>query len=63
MDRRGDSKGRNLVEKSRAYHKAALRHHPDKAGKFLARSESGADVLRKLDRHMMYYPTPTRFFH
>nr|GEW08760.1 DnaJ domain, zinc finger, CCHC-type, tetratricopeptide-like helical domain protein [Tanacetum cinerariifolium] len=30
-------------EIKKAYHKAALRHHPDKAGKFLARSESGAD--------------------
>ncbi|XP_076890047.1 uncharacterized protein LOC143541006 [Bidens hawaiensis] len=30
-------------EIKKAYHKAALRHHPDKAGKFLARSESGLD--------------------
>lgn len=30
-------------EIKKAYHKAALRHHPDKAGKFLVRSESGAD--------------------
>ncbi|PWA34733.1 dnaJ domain, Zinc finger, CCHC-type, Tetratricopeptide-like helical domain protein [Artemisia annua] len=30
-------------EIKKAYHKAALRHHPDKAGKFLARSEGGAD--------------------
>ncbi|XVF07172.1 hypothetical protein REPUB_Repub06bG0115500 [Reevesia pubescens] len=27
----------------KAYRKAALRHHPDKAGQFLARSESGDD--------------------
>ncbi|KAJ6778799.1 HEAT SHOCK PROTEIN DNAJ WITH TETRATRICOPEPTIDE REPEAT-CONTAINING PROTEIN [Salix koriyanagi] len=29
----------------RAYRKAALKHHPDKAGQFLARSESGDDGL------------------
>ncbi|XP_076909524.1 uncharacterized protein LOC143566816 [Bidens hawaiensis] len=30
-------------EIKKAYHKAALRHHPDKIGKFLSRSESGLD--------------------
>ncbi|PWA60326.1 dnaJ domain, Zinc finger, CCHC-type, Tetratricopeptide-like helical domain protein [Artemisia annua] len=37
-------------EIKKAYHKAALKHHPDKAGKFLARSESGAegDVLKEI---------------
>ncbi|KAI3801302.1 hypothetical protein L1987_29406 [Smallanthus sonchifolius] len=30
-------------EIKKAYHKAALRHHPDKAGKFLARSDSALD--------------------
>uniref|UniRef100_A0A2P2K761 J domain-containing protein n=2 Tax=Rhizophora mucronata TaxID=61149 RepID=A0A2P2K761_RHIMU len=31
----------SVLEIKRAYRKAALRHHPDKAGQFLARSESG----------------------
>ncbi|KAL8236679.1 hypothetical protein R6Q59_017760 [Mikania micrantha] len=31
------------LEIKKAYHKAALRHHPDKAGRFLARSECGSD--------------------
>ncbi|KAF8398323.1 hypothetical protein HHK36_017250 [Tetracentron sinense] len=31
----------------KAYRKAALRHHPDKAAHFLARSENGDDRLRK----------------
>nr|GEX84221.1 DnaJ domain, zinc finger, CCHC-type, tetratricopeptide-like helical domain protein [Tanacetum cinerariifolium] len=37
-------------EIKKAYHKAALKHHPDKAGKFLARSESGVDghVLKEI---------------
>ncbi|GKE82463.1 DnaJ domain, zinc finger, CCHC-type, tetratricopeptide-like helical domain protein [Tanacetum coccineum] len=39
-----------LPEIKKAYHKAALKHHPDKAGTFLARSESGADghVLKEI---------------
>ncbi|XP_068665644.1 uncharacterized protein [Aristolochia californica] len=35
------------VEIKKAYRKAALRHHPDKAGQFLARSENGDDGLWK----------------
>ncbi|KAG9446710.1 hypothetical protein H6P81_012838 [Aristolochia fimbriata] len=35
------------VEIKKAYRKAALRHHPDKAGQFLARSENGDDGLLK----------------
>ncbi|GJY87631.1 DnaJ domain, zinc finger, CCHC-type, tetratricopeptide-like helical domain protein, partial [Tanacetum coccineum] len=37
-------------EIKKAYHKAALKHHPDKAGIFLARSESVADghVLKEI---------------
>ncbi|GJW76982.1 DnaJ domain, tetratricopeptide-like helical domain protein [Tanacetum coccineum] len=31
------------VEVKKAYRKAALRHHPDKAGQVLARAESGSD--------------------
>ncbi|KAI3838481.1 hypothetical protein MKX03_013245 [Papaver bracteatum] len=31
----------------KAYRKAALKHHPDKAGQFLARSENGDDALWK----------------
>ncbi|XP_058107235.1 uncharacterized protein LOC131250873 [Magnolia sinica] len=31
----------------KAYRKAALRHHPDKAGQFLARSENGDDCVWK----------------
>ncbi|KAK2970131.1 hypothetical protein RJ640_019291 [Escallonia rubra] len=34
-------------EIKKAYRKAALRHHPDKAGQFLARSEGGDDGLWK----------------
>lgn len=34
-------------EIKKAYRKAALRHHPDKAGQSLARSENGDDGLRK----------------
>ncbi|XP_071720787.1 uncharacterized protein [Rutidosis leptorrhynchoides] len=37
---KGSASGSDI---KKAYHKAALKHHPDKAGKFLARSESGAD--------------------
>nr|GEW17476.1 DnaJ domain, zinc finger, CCHC-type, tetratricopeptide-like helical domain protein [Tanacetum cinerariifolium] len=37
-------------EIKKAYHKAALKHHPDKAGTFLSRSESVADghVLKEI---------------
>lgn len=34
-------------EIKKAYRKAALRHHPDKAGQFLTRSDSGDDSLWK----------------
>ncbi|KAK7307918.1 hypothetical protein VNO77_41394 [Canavalia gladiata] len=34
-------------EIKKAYHKAALRHHPDKAGQSLARSDSGDDQIWK----------------
>ncbi|EXB88167.1 DnaJ homolog subfamily C member 7 [Morus notabilis] len=34
-------------EIKKAYRKAALKHHPDKAGQFLARSENGDDGLWK----------------
>ncbi|KAG6792819.1 hypothetical protein POTOM_001978 [Populus tomentosa] len=34
-------------EVKKAYHKAALRHHPDKAGHSLARSDNGDDSLWK----------------
>uniref|UniRef100_A0A6N2MHP3 J domain-containing protein n=1 Tax=Salix viminalis TaxID=40686 RepID=A0A6N2MHP3_SALVM len=34
-------------EVKKAYHKAALRHHPDKAGQSLARSDNGDDSLWK----------------
>ncbi|XP_027360019.1 dnaJ homolog subfamily C member 7-like [Abrus precatorius] len=34
-------------EIKRAYHKAALRHHPDKAGQILARSDGGDDHIWK----------------
>ncbi|CAO2184953.1 unnamed protein product [Urochloa humidicola] len=33
------------VDIKKAYHKAALRHHPDKAGKFLVRSENISDAV------------------
>nr|XP_043622950.1 uncharacterized protein LOC122594578 [Erigeron canadensis] len=33
----------SAVEVKKAYRKAALRHHPDKAGQVLARAESGSD--------------------
>ncbi|KAF2312097.1 hypothetical protein GH714_028039 [Hevea brasiliensis] len=36
-----------FVEIKKAYRKAALRHHPDKAGQSLARSENGDDGLWK----------------
>ncbi|KAK9154792.1 hypothetical protein Sjap_002272 [Stephania japonica] len=35
------------AEIKKAYRKAALRHHPDKAGQFLARSDNGDDGLWK----------------
>ncbi|KHN25628.1 DnaJ like subfamily C member 7 [Glycine soja] len=34
-------------EIKKAYHKAALRHHPDKAGQSLARSDNGDDQIWK----------------
>ncbi|KAL8236678.1 hypothetical protein R6Q59_017759 [Mikania micrantha] len=34
------------AEVKRAYRKAALRHHPDKAGQVIARAESGSDVQK-----------------
>eukprot|EP01018_Ginkgo_biloba_P024670 Gb_07120 [translate_table: standard] len=37
----------NAAEIKKAYRKAALRHHPDKAGQFLVRSDSGDDILLK----------------
>ncbi|KAG5253869.1 N-terminal acetyltransferase A, auxiliary [Salix suchowensis] len=36
-----------LILIKKAYHKAALRHHPDKAGQSLARSDNGDDRLWK----------------
>ncbi|CAL4964223.1 unnamed protein product [Urochloa decumbens] len=35
----------SAVDIKKAYHKAALRHHPDKAGKFLVRSENISDAV------------------
>ncbi|XP_043725168.1 uncharacterized protein LOC122671794 isoform X2 [Telopea speciosissima] len=35
------------ADMKKAYRKAALRHHPDKAGQFLARTENGDDGLWK----------------
>lgn len=35
----------SAVDVRKAYRKAALRHHPDKAGQFLARSENGDDSV------------------
>ncbi|PON59103.1 N-terminal acetyltransferase A, auxiliary subunit [Parasponia andersonii] len=37
----------STTEIKKAYRKAALRHHPDKAGQFLARSDNGDDRLWK----------------
>ncbi|KAJ6777614.1 HEAT SHOCK PROTEIN DNAJ WITH TETRATRICOPEPTIDE REPEAT-CONTAINING PROTEIN [Salix koriyanagi] len=37
----------SVSEVKKAYHKAALRHHPDKAGQSLARSDNGDDRLWK----------------
>ncbi|WVZ71628.1 hypothetical protein U9M48_020195 [Paspalum notatum var. saurae] len=35
----------SAVDIKKAYHKAALRHHPDKAGKFLVRSENISNTV------------------
>lgn len=37
----GVKQSETAADIKKAYHKAALRHHPDKAGQFFARSESG----------------------
>lgn len=41
----GVKQSETAADIKKAYHKAALRHHPDKAGQFLARSESGNEGL------------------
>ncbi|RVW16534.1 hypothetical protein CK203_069450 [Vitis vinifera] len=40
---RGIKPSETAADIKKAYRKAALRHHPDKAGQFLARSEGGDD--------------------
>ncbi|KAL6627701.1 hypothetical protein ACP70R_031427 [Stipagrostis hirtigluma subsp. patula] len=42
---RGIEPSCSAVDIKKAYRKAALRHHPDKAGKFLVRSENVSDAL------------------
>ncbi|KAF8006969.1 hypothetical protein BT93_K1079 [Corymbia citriodora subsp. variegata] len=41
----GVKQSETAADIKKAYHKAALRHHPDKAGQFFARSESGNEGL------------------
>jgi len=42
---RGIEPSSSAVDIKKAYRKAALRHHPDKAGKFLVKSENISDAV------------------
>ncbi|KAL6009955.1 hypothetical protein ACLOJK_000386 [Asimina triloba] len=44
---RGIEASSSASDIKKAYRKAALRHHPDKAGQFLARTENGDESVRK----------------